>query len=81
MKGVVCMDLNQMGKYIAQKRKEKNLTQQQLADFLNVHVKTVSKWERAICAPDISLLPRLSKKLGVSIDNIVYASDEISTNN
>ncbi|MCX4364478.1 MAG: helix-turn-helix transcriptional regulator [Bacilli bacterium] len=40
------MDLNEMGKFIAKRRKQKNITQKQLADYLDVHVTTVSKWER-----------------------------------
>lgn len=70
------MDLNEMGKFIAKKRKQKNMTQEQLANCLNVHVTTVSKWERAICSPDISLLPLLTKVLGVTIDDLIYARDE-----
>ena len=50
------MDCNKMGKLIATKRKEKNLTQQQLGNMLKITDRAVSKWERGICCPDISLL-------------------------
>lgn len=70
------MDLNKTGKYIAEKRKKKNLTQEQLGDYLNVNSKTVSKWERGICMPDISILPSLAKKLGTSIENIIYGNEK-----
>ncbi len=55
-------------------RKLKGLTQMQLADFLGVSNQAVSKWEQGISAPDISLLPELSKILGVSI-NTLFGED------
>lgn len=65
------MDLNELGKYIARMRKEKRLTQEKLADELNVHSKTVSKWERGISAPDIGLLSPLSEILGISVNELL----------
>ena len=49
------MDLIKIGKYIAFKRKEQGLTQKQLAEKLNMSDKSVSKWERGICLPDVSV--------------------------
>lgn len=69
------MKLGQTGKYIAEKRKACNLTQQNLADILNVNSKTVSKWERGINAPDISLLPLLAKNLNTNIESIIFGED------
>lgn len=46
------MDLIKIGKYIAFKRKEQDLTQKQLAEKLNMSDKSVSKWERGICLPE-----------------------------
>ena len=69
------MNLGQTGKYIAEKRKACNLTQQNLADILNVNSKTVSKWERGINAPDISLLPLLAKNLNTNIESIIFGED------
>ena len=60
------MNLKDLGKFIAKMRKSRNLTQEKLADFLHVHPKTVSKWERGITAPDIGLLIPLCETLGVT---------------
>ena len=49
------MDNNKIGKFIASVRKEKNLTQQELGNKLFVTDKAVSKWERGLSLPDISL--------------------------
>ena len=65
------MDCNKMGKLIATKRKEKNLTQQQLGNMLKITDRAVSKWERGICCPDISLLNDLSQILGISITELL----------
>ena len=49
------MDLVKIGKYIAGKRKALGMTQKQLAEKLNMSDKSVSKWERGICLPDVSV--------------------------
>lgn len=49
------MDLIRIGQYIAGKRKALSLTQKQLAEKLGVSDKSVSKWERGVCLPDVSL--------------------------
>lgn len=51
-------------------RKQNGLTQLQLADYLGVSSQAVSKWEQGSSAPDISLLPGLSKIFGVSINEL-----------
>ena len=58
------MDTEKMGALIAKMRKEKGLTQKELADQLHVTDRAVSKWERGICCPDISLLEDLANILG-----------------
>ena len=58
------MDSYKTGKYIAQKRKEKGLTQRALAEKIGVTDKAISKWERGLSCPDISLLLPLSDALG-----------------
>ena len=65
------MNYETIGKFIQQKRKEKKLTQKQLADKLGVTDKAVSKWERGQGCPDVSILEILSKELGVSILEIL----------
>lgn len=60
------MELNNI---ILQKRKEKNMTQEQLAEQLNVARQTVSKWETGETIPDIDSLKKLAVLLEFSIDN------------
>lgn len=59
------MDCIKVGKLILSLRKEKQLTQKQLATAINISDKTVSKWERGLGCPDVSLLRALSEILGV----------------
>ena len=61
------MDYDKIGKFIAASRKEKELTQNELAEKLNITDRAVSRWERGKGCPDISLLEDLSKILDVSI--------------
>ena len=61
------MDLNKIGNLIKSKRKELNLTQEELASKLNITEKAISKWETGRGAPDISLLIPLSKELNCSV--------------
>jgi transcriptional regulator with XRE-family HTH domain len=65
------MEIEKTGQLIAELRKEKGLTQKQLADALNVTDKAVSKWERGLSFPDISMLEPLSDLLGVTIMEIL----------
>ena len=67
------MDNKQIGKFISKLRKSKELTQNELADKLNISNKTVSKWETGEGLPDISVLPELAKSLGVTVDEILNA--------
>ena len=60
---------------ISRLRREKGLTQRQLAFLLHVSDKAVSKWERAECFPDLTLLPELARDLGVSVDTLLGASN------
>lgn len=65
------MNQEKIGKFISELRKEKNLTQTQLAEKLNITKNAVSKWERGISLMDISLLKPLSEILDVSISEIL----------
>lgn len=60
-----------MGRFICELRKEKKLTQKNLAEKLEVTDKAVSKWERGISCPDVSLLVPLSKILGVTTGELL----------
>ena len=69
------MDLIKIGKYIAAKRKALGLTQKQLAEKLNMSDKSVSKWERGICLPDVSVYMELCEILGISINEFLAGED------
>lgn len=60
-----------IGQFIRQKRKEKGLTQKELASKLNITDRAISKWERGICCPDISLLKELSSILDITINELL----------
>lgn len=72
------MDCKKVGKLIYELRKEKNMTQKQVAELMNISDKTISKWERGLGCPDVSLLLGLSNIFGVSIEGIL--SGEINSN-
>lgn len=74
------MDLIKIGKYIAEKRKALGLTQKQLAEKLNMSDKSVSKWERGICLPDVSIYMELCSILRISINEFL-AGEDIGTEN
>lgn len=69
------MDLVKIGKYIAGKRKVLGMTQKQLAEKLNMSDKSVSKWERGICLPDVSVYMELCEILGISINEFLAGED------
>lgn len=69
------MDLVKIGRYVAGKRKEKGLTQKQVADTLGMSDKSVSKWERGICLPDVSVYEDYCEILGISINEFLAGED------
>lgn len=69
------MDLVKIGKYIAGKRKDLGLTQRQLADKLGMSDKSVSKWERGVCLPDVALYSDLCGILGIGINEFLAGED------
>lgn len=74
------MEQQKIGSFIATCRKEKQLTQKELANQLGVSDKSVSKWERGICLPDASLYLELCKILDISM-NELFAGERIETSN
>lgn len=74
------MDLVKIGKYIAEKRKALGMTQKQLAEKLGMSDKSVSKWERGVCLPDVSVYLELCKILGITINEFL-AGEDISEEN
>lgn len=65
------MDNIRIGKYIQQQRKSIGLTQQQLADRLNISFQAVSKWENGDTTPDVSILLPLAEVLNTTTDKIL----------
>lgn len=63
--------MNNIGKRIKELRKEKDLTQEKLADMLGITYKAVSKWECGLTTPDISMIVPLSRLLDVSTDELL----------
>ncbi|MEE0769435.1 MAG: helix-turn-helix transcriptional regulator [Clostridia bacterium] len=61
------------GEMISSLRREKNMTQNDLADKMNVTDKAVSKWERNLSCPDINSIPKLAEILGVSVEKLLNA--------
>ena len=74
------MDKIEIGSVIAQQRKEKSLTQKQLADTLRVSNKTISKWETGEGFPDITILPALAEALSITVDELLGGSPIKSKN-
>ncbi|NFN85946.1 helix-turn-helix transcriptional regulator [Clostridium sporogenes] len=73
--------MNQLsiGKFIAQKRKEHNMTQEQLAEKIGVSNKSVSKWETGKCMPDYSVVQELCKELEITVAELMDG-EEIQEN-
>ena len=69
------MELIKIGKYIAGKRKSLGMTQKQLAEKLGMSDKSVSKWERGICLPDVSVYLELCEILGISLNEFLAGED------
>ena len=73
------MEKKTIGQFIAVLRKANGMTQQEIADRLNVSNKAVSRWERDECAPDITLIPALAELLGVTCDELLKGERIISS--
>ena len=64
------------GRMVAALRKEKGMTQLELAEQMGVTDKAVSKWERDLSFPDVSSLPKLAEILGVTVEELIQAKGE-----
>lgn len=71
------MDQIKIGKFIAERRRQKNLTQMQLAEKLNITDKAISKWERGLSLPDSSIMLELCGILGITVNDLL--SGEVVT--
>ena len=70
------MEAKELGEYIAKKRKEKQITQKELAKRLNVTDKAVSRWERGLGFPDINTFEPLADALGITLTELMRCSRE-----
>lgn len=70
----------EIGEVIRKYRKEKNLTQEDMAERLGVTAPAVNKWERGVSYPDITLLAPIARLLGVSLDKLLAFQRDISEN-
>ena len=72
------MNQQEIGSFIAEKRRAKNLTQEQLAELLGVSNKTISKWETGKSIPDYSVVELLCKELNITIPELLAGKDNTS---
>ena len=72
------MNQEKSGKFIAKLRKEKNMTQEQLAEKMGVSINAVSKWERGLSFPDVSLYKKLCKELDINIEELINGEKDNS---
>lgn len=72
------MNQKKSGQFIAKLRKDKNMTQEQLAEKMGVSINAVSKWERGLSFPDISLYRKLCKELGINIEELINGEKDNS---
>lgn len=69
------MNQTAIGSYISKKRREKNLTQEQLVEKLAVSNKTISKWENGKCMPDHSIIEQVCRELSVTLSELMNGED------
>ena len=74
------MDQIRIGKFIAESRKQKNLTQSQLSEKLGITDKAISKWERGIAMPDSSIMLELCDILGITVNELL-SGEKINMDN
>ena len=71
------MDLIKIGKFISTKRKEKNLTQEELAEKLNITDRAVSKWERGLSLPDADKMLDLCNILDINVNELLIGEENM----
>lgn len=70
------METQTLGMMIAAMRKERGMTQLELAEKLNVTDKAVSKWERDLSCPDVKTIPRIAEIFGISVDELMQVKTQ-----
>lgn len=73
------MNQTAIGSYISRKRREKNLTQEQLVEKLSVSNKTIYKWENGKCMPDYSIIEQVCRKLSVTLPELMDGEDAVES--
>lgn len=72
--------MKSIGETISSLRKKKELTQNELAEKMNVTDKAVSKWERDLSCPDVNTISRLAEVLDVSVEELLNAKEQRKSN-
>ena len=67
-----------IAKILLNKRRDRGITQEELADYMGVSKAAVSKWEQSHSYPDITLLPRLAAYFNISVDELLDYSPQLS---
>ena len=70
------MKQEDIGKFITKKRKDLNITQEQLAEKLDVSNKTILKWENGKCLPNYPTIKMLCNELGVTLTELMYGEEQ-----
>ena len=74
------MSNKNLGEMISSLRKEKGMTQSELAEKMNVTDKAVSKWERNLACPDVNSIPKLAEVLGITVEELLNAQTRKENN-
>lgn len=74
------MSNKNLGEMISSLRKEKGMTQSELAEKMNVTDKAVSKWERNLACPDVNSIPKLAEILGTTVEELLNAQSKKEDN-
>ena len=74
------MSNKNLGEMISFLRKEKGMTQSELAEKMNVTDKAVSKWERNLACPDVNSIPKLVEILGITVEELLNAQTKKENN-
>lgn len=75
------MSSKTIGEMISSLRREKGMTQNDLAEKMNVTDKAVSKWERNLSCPDVNSIPKLAEVLGTTVEELLNAQTKQENNN
>ena len=74
------MDQEKIGRFIAERRKDKNMTQEQMAEKLGVSSKSISRWENGKTMPDVSLFEVLCEELNITVNELLKGEKITSKN-